>query len=214
MLPLALRNNPGLAQRLPLSLASVLTGGFFGLHWAVDRFGQREGAVEAEAVVVLGARVLPGGVPSGALQARLEKAVALYHQGLAPRLVLSGGVGLHPPSEARVMCELAMRLGVPEEACLLEEQSRSTEENARFSTALLRGLGARRVVLVSDPFHLLRARQYFRLHGFEVATSPASLEGRDLPAFDRFYWTAREAVALLSSPRLLLARRPPVPRGT
>jgi uncharacterized SAM-binding protein YcdF (DUF218 family) len=186
----------------------VLTCGVFGLAFVVDRFGQRERATRADVVVVLGARVLPGGVPSPALLARIEKAVDLYHQGLAPRLLFSGGVGVNPPSEASVMRDVAVRLGVPAEACLLEEQSHSTEQNARFSTTLLRSLGARRVVVVSDPYHLLRARQYFRLHGFEVSTSPAFLTERNLSAFDRFYWTVREAFALLAHPRVLLAREP------
>lgn len=198
----------GAFQRLGLALVGLLTCGVFGLAWRVDRFGQRERASQADALVVLGARVLPGGVPSGALQARVERAVELYHQGLAPRLVFSGGVGTNPPSEAQVMRELAVRLGVPSQACVLEEQSHSTEQNARFSAQLLRALGAHHVVVVSDPYHLLRARQYFRLQGFEVATSPALLTERNLNAVDRFYWTVREAIALLLHPRVLLARPP------
>ncbi|MBN1205970.1 MAG: YdcF family protein [Myxococcaceae bacterium] len=206
-----LGSQPGALRRLLLAPVGVLTCGVFGLAWRVDRFGQRERAAPADALVVLGARVLPGGVPSGALFARVEKAVELYQRGLAPRLLFSGGVGAHPPSEAQVMRSLAMRLGVPAEACLLEEQSHSTEQNARFSAELLRSLGARRVVVVSDPYHLLRARQYFRLQGFEVATSPALLAERDMNAVDRFSWTVREALALLLHPRVLLARPPEPP---
>nr|WP_225937067.1 YdcF family protein [Myxococcus sp. RHSTA-1-4] len=191
-----------------LVAGGALTFGVFGLAWVVDRFGQRERAEAADAVVVLGARVLPGGVPSGALRARTEKAVELYQRGLAPRLVFSGGVGVNPPSEARVMLALATRLGVPEAACTLEEESHSTEENARLAVKLLRGLGARRVVVVSDPYHLLRARQYFRLNGLDVATSPALETERNLSPVDRFYWTVREAIALLLHPRVLLARAP------
>ncbi|WP_257461872.1 YdcF family protein [Archangium lipolyticum] len=206
MPPLALQKGPGSLRRLVLVGLGVLTCGVFGLAFVVDRFGQRERATRADVVVVLGARVLPGGVPSPALRARVEKAVDLYHQGLAPRLLFSGGVGVNSPSEARVMRDVAVRLGVPADACLLEEQSHSTEQNARFSSALLRSLGARRVVVVSDPYHLLRARQYFRLHGFEVSTSPAFLTDRNLRASGRFYWTVREAFALLAHPRVLFAR--------
>ncbi|MGZ3456977.1 MAG: YdcF family protein [Archangium sp.] len=208
MPPLALSKGPGPVRRWLFVGLGVLTFGLYGMAFVVDRFGQRERAVPSDVVVVLGARVLPGGQPSSALRARLEKAVALYHQGLAPRLLFSGGVGVHPPSEARVMRDLAVRLGVPAEACLLEEQSHSTEQNASFSARLLRSLGARRVVVVSDPYHLLRARQYFRLHGFEVATSPALLTERNLRLLERFYWTVREAAALLLHPRVLFAREP------
>ncbi|MBZ4416089.1 YdcF family protein [Myxococcus sp. RHSTA-1-4] len=208
MPPASLSARPGRLRRLLLVAGGALTFGVFGLAWVVDRFGQRERAEAADAVVVLGARVLPGGVPSGALRARTEKAVELYQRGLAPRLVFSGGVGVNPPSEARVMLALATRLGVPEAACTLEEESHSTEENARLAVKLLRGLGARRVVVVSDPYHLLRARQYFRLNGLDVATSPALETERNLSPVDRFYWTVREAIALLLHPRVLLARAP------
>ena len=133
MPPLALRMGPGRSRRWLLVGLGVVTLGCCGLTFVVDRFGQHEGATPADVVVVLGARVLEDGTPSPTLRARLEKAVALYHQGLAPRLLFSGGVGLHPPAEARVMLELAVRLGVPPEACVLEETSHSTEQNARFS---------------------------------------------------------------------------------
>ncbi|WP_375769409.1 YdcF family protein [Archangium gephyra] len=208
MPPLALRKGPGAFRKWLFVGLGVATFGLSGTAFVVHHFGQRERAVPADILVVLGARVLPGGEPSSALRARIEKAVELYHQGLAPRLLFSGGVGLHPPSEARVMRDLAVRLGVPPEACLLEEQSHSTEQNARFSSDLLRSLGARRVVVVSDPYHLLRARQYFRLHGFEVATSPALLTERNMYLMDRLYWTVREAAALLLHPHVLFARRP------
>ncbi|MBU8898953.1 YdcF family protein [Corallococcus sp. H22C18031201] len=212
MRPLSLRPKTGPVSRWLLALVGVLTCGVFGLAWWVDRFGQRERAEPADALVVLGARVLPGGVASGPLQARVEKAVALYRQGVAPRFVFSGGVGVNPPSEARVMALLAMRLGVPSEVITLEEESHSTEQNASHSAELLRALGARRVVVVSDPYHLLRARQYFRLAGLEVATSPALLTERNVALTDRVYWTVREAIALLLHPRVLWARAPEAPR--
>ncbi|MFY0562489.1 YdcF family protein [Archangium lansingense] len=208
MPPLALRKGPGPFRKWLFVGLGVSTFGLYGLAFVVDRFGQHERAVPSDVLVVLGARVLPGGEPSPSLRARIEKAVELYHQGLAPRLLFSGGVGVNPPSEARVMRDLAVRLGVPAEACLMEEQSHSTEQNARFSTGMLRSLGARRVVVVSDPYHLLRARQYFRLHGFEVATSPAYLTERNMNLVDRIYWTVREAAALLLHPTALFARQP------
>ena len=214
MRPAALSARPRLLLRLLIVLAGVLTCGVLGIAFVVDRFGQRERAGASDAAVVLGARVLAGGVPSGALQARTEQAVSLYQRGLVRRLLFSGGVGVHPPSEASVMRALAVRLGVPEEACVLEEGSHSTEQNARYSAELLRGLGARSVVVVSDPYHLLRARQYFRLQGFEVGTSPALLTERNLHWVDRVYWTVREAFALLLHPRVLLARAPETPPAT
>ncbi|MCI0668913.1 MAG: YdcF family protein [Myxococcaceae bacterium] len=188
-----------------MSATALILCTVLGFAWRVDRFGVRERAHPADVLVVLGARVRPSGEPSLALRARVEKAVALYRAGVAPRLLFSGGVGSHPPSEARAAATLAVSLGVPPEACVLEEDSHSTAENARLSAEVLRRLGATRVVVVSDPYHLLRARQLFRLHGFEVGTSPALQCERHTHLLSRLRWTLRESAALLLSPRVLLA---------
>lgn len=155
---------------------------------------------KADAIVVMGARVLPRGKPSRALYARAERAARLFHEGIAPLVLVSGGRVDMPKSEAQAGCEVVVQHQVPPEACLLEEQSHSTAQNAAFSALLLSEHGIRRVVLVSDGYHLLRAAAYFRSRGF-VVTPVAS--GRALPFRDEIYWTAREAAALLSQPWLL-----------
>src|SRR5690348_15399951 len=108
------------AARWLLLALGVLTCGVLGLAFAVDRFGQKDRARRAQAIVVLGARVLEGGTPSGALQARAERAAELYHQGLAPLVVFSGGVGRYPPAEALAARDLALSLGIPPAACAVE----------------------------------------------------------------------------------------------
>lgn len=193
-------------KRLVIVAAGVITAGVFGLAFIVSRFGQVDRAAKADAIVVLGARVLRGGVPSGALRARVEKAVSLYLRGYAPRVIFSGGVGDFGPSEAEVARDLAVALGVPESACVLEAESHSTEENAKFVVKTVPE--AKALLVVSDPYHLLRARQIFRTFGREVFVSPALMSDRNMNAIDRFYWTCREAFALLVHPRLLLARAP------
>ena len=188
-----------------LIAAGALTACVLGLAIVVDRYGQAERARRASIIVVLGARVLEGGVPSASLRARVEKAVELYRRGFAPRLLFSGGVGKHPPAEAVVARALAVTLGVPESACLVEAESHSTAENARFSARALRELGLADAVLVSDPYHLLRARQYFRREGIQVHPSPALSSERNVRDAERLYWTVREAFALLFHPWLLWA---------
>ncbi|MCL2626577.1 MAG: YdcF family protein [Cystobacterineae bacterium] len=165
--------------------------------------GKEEGEGEkpqGEAIVVMGARVLPRGRPSPALRARAERAARLFHGGAAPLLLVSGGKTDMPKSEAQAGCEVVVQKNVPLYACLLEEQSRSTAQNAEFSAPLLRQRGVRRIVLVSDGYHLLRACAHFRREGFSVLPVAS---GRALHWRDALYWTAREAVALLSRPWLL-----------
>ena len=174
-----------------------------GVFAWVHLYGKASAATpkeKADAIVVMGARVLPRGQPSGALRARAERAAQLFHEGVAPWLLVSGGRVDMPKSEAQAGCEVAVQHQVPRQACVLEEKSRSTQQNAEFSAPLLRERGVRRLVLVSDGYHLLRAAAYFRKQGF-VVTPVAS--GRALYWREEVYWTAREAVALLSRPWLL-----------
>jgi uncharacterized SAM-binding protein YcdF (DUF218 family) len=146
---------------------------------------------EADAIVVLGCR------GPAALARRLDRGVRLFQAGVAPLLVLSGG-GAGPVAEAEQMRQAAVASGVPEAALLIDRESRNTLENARNTARLLRSKRLRSVVLVSDWFHLPRARLLFQFAGLEVAAvaagSSPSLKWRVRPAI-------REIVAL---PRSLL----------
>jgi uncharacterized SAM-binding protein YcdF (DUF218 family) len=178
-----------------------------GLLAFVDSFGQTDRAQQAPAIVVLGARVHASGEASDSLRARVEKGVSLYKAGIAPLLVFSGGVGDHGPAEAIAAQRLAESLGVPPEACVVEPESHNTFENARNTTRLLEARGIDSVVLVSDPYHLFRARQLFRAQGIDSATSPALDAERNRKPLDRLFWTFRETVALWLHPSLFIARR-------
>jgi uncharacterized SAM-binding protein YcdF (DUF218 family) len=131
----------------------------------------------ADAIVVLGCRVGPDGVPSGALIRRIDCAVQLFQGGAARLLVLSGGGG-GPVPEAQIMRERALGWGVPEAALLIEPASRNTFENARETARLLDMYGLRSVLLVSHRTHLPRAILLFRCVGLKVvgcaAASPPS----------------------------------------
>jgi uncharacterized SAM-binding protein YcdF (DUF218 family) len=119
------------------------------------------------AIVVLGARVLPDGRPSGALERRMQVAIALYRAGAAPLMLLSGGG--QPVPEADVMRRMAVAAGIPERALLTEPLSRNTLENALRVAALLGTRPHTLVVLVTDRYHALRARILFRLAGLTVS---------------------------------------------
>jgi uncharacterized SAM-binding protein YcdF (DUF218 family) len=189
------------ARRWAVWLAGGITLGVFGLACVVYRFGSRERpAARAGALIVLGARVREDGTASPALAARVEQAVRLFDAGVAPRIIFSGGGN---PSEARVGRALAA--SIPESACLLEESSLNTHDNAAHTTELLRSRGITDAVLVTDGYHALRARQWFRRYGLEVAVSPAPVAGR-MSRSELCYQVLREAFALAAQPRLLFAR--------
>ncbi|MCK0537293.1 YdcF family protein [Alcanivorax quisquiliarum] len=132
----------------------------------------------AQAVVVLGAGRARRGESYRASARGLRRADAALAVAEAQRLplLLSGGCADGKgPSEAALMAE-ALRHRWRDTAPWLEENSRTTWENARFSAALLKERGIRRVVLVTDPAHLCRAVLSFRAQGLEVeAHASASL---------------------------------------
>ncbi len=187
------------------TLAAALSAGLgtvAALALRVDSFARSQPApTKAAAIVVLGARVDASGQAAPALQRRAEKGAQLYLQGVAPLLVFSGGVSGVLPSEASVAREIAVKLGVPREACLLEEGSHSTFQNAQLTAPLLRERKIDEVVLVSDGYHLFRARLQFAKAGIRVQ---AVASERSLSAADQAYWTMREALALLRRPLMLL----------
>lgn len=132
---------------------------------------QSEPAAAADAIVVFGAAVWSGGQASPTLQRRTLHAVDLYKQGMAPLIVLSGGLGKNPPTEAEAMASLCRDAGVEDRALLLEDRSTSTVENVAFSAALLQTRGLSRVLVVSNGYHLPRIKLCFRYLGFETRGS-------------------------------------------
>lgn len=178
-----------------------------GLAWFIDHVGRAESAAAAHvypdgphAMVVLGARVEADGQPSPTLRARVAHAVRAFPGSGATVLVFSGGVGRHGRAEAEVARDLAVSLGAPAALCLVETDSHSTRENARFTMRLLRQrFGGERlgVVLVSDPYHLLRAGLLFEREGAVVGSSPVLDAPRHVDPLARLGWTVREVPATL-----------------
>jgi uncharacterized SAM-binding protein YcdF (DUF218 family) len=150
------------------------------------------GVGTADAIVVLGARVLPGGVPSGSLRARSLSAAALYHAGGAPIVVTTGATHGQPPGEAVVARALLLEAGVPAAAIRIEEKSRNTRGNMAFARGLVDG---DRVWLVTEPFHMGRALRLARDVGFDPLPWPV-----DSPAWrrplDRWRLLARDTLSL------------------
>ncbi|HEX3160930.1 MAG TPA: YdcF family protein, partial [Gemmatimonadaceae bacterium] len=119
----------------------------------------------SQAIIVLGAAQY-GGRPSPVLRARLDHAIDLWQAGLAPRLILTGGVGKgDTTSEAAVGRRYALRKGVPDAAILVEDRGRTTIESMHAVGLMMSGFGLDTAVLVSDPFHMLRLHLLARQNG-------------------------------------------------
>ena len=99
-------------------------------------------------------------VPGGSHPQLMERAARLYHEGIAPYILPSGGATPHvATTEWEFLREIGLSLGVPEEAILKEDQAADTLENARFSLQVLeqRGIPCKRAVLVCKNYHARRA---------------------------------------------------------
>jgi len=183
--------------RIALGALLLLLAGLAALYQCVDARSQIDRARRADAIIVLGSKVWPGGRPGPSLSARTQHAIALYQAGYASRLILCGGVGDNPPSEAEVMRRVAASAGVPADALVLEDQSHSTEENLANAKELMDARGWHTAVIVSDPFHLYRAEIMAHDLGIEAYGSGASNSPAYTAAQLRIWYTAREAIALV-----------------
>lgn len=152
---------------------------------AVYAWGKRDDARASDAIVVLGAAQYSGR-PSPVLKARLDHGIALWKDSIAPVLVLTGGTGDgDTTSEAAVGRRYAMNQGVPFEAILVEAHGRTTVQSMRSVADMAAQHDFRSVVLVSDPFHMLRVKLLAMRYGLDASTSPT----RTSPISEQRQWS-------------------------
>jgi uncharacterized SAM-binding protein YcdF (DUF218 family) len=156
-------------------------------------FGKTDYRRPAGVAVVLGARVYADGRPSDALADRVRTACQLYHQGLARKLLVSGGPGDGLVHETAAMKQMAIRLGIKPEDILVDEAGLNTQATVRNTERLLATLHPQRILVVSHFYHLPRIKLAYQRDGWEVYTVPAkeSYLLRQMP-----YNMAREVAAL------------------
>jgi len=166
------RRRPTNWWRLAWLLGFVWFGAWLMSLGAVWYWSRRDDARPAAAIVVLGAAQY-GGKPSPVLRARLDHAIDLFRRGFADRIICTGGVGdRDTTSEAAVAQRYAIDHGVPPRAISIETTGRSTAESLRQVAMLMDAAPSRDVILVSDPFHMLRLSILARRYGLIPRTSP------------------------------------------
>jgi uncharacterized SAM-binding protein YcdF (DUF218 family) len=149
--------------------------------WTLERWYSQERLPErdAEAIVVLASSFYspnppqPRSVPGWGTYLRCRHAAWLYREGWRMPVVASGG-RQGDRVMAEIMRDALVAEGVPRENIWLEGESDSTRENAAFSAKLLLPRGIRRIVLVTEAYHMRRAERYFRKEGFEVEPAPCA----------------------------------------
>lgn len=189
-----------MARRGAGGVIRVLRRAAFGvlLVWALASLavalrGGRERVEPSAVLVVLGNRVLPDGRCSPRLAARLDRAIRAWRDGVAPTVIVSGGISRDGLDEASAMRNYLVRAGLPDSVIVLDSHGVNSWETARFTARWLQAHRRGSAVAVSQYFHLPRCEMAFRRFGVDtVSVAKANFwEWRDL------YSTPREVVGLL-----------------
>ena len=161
----------GLARLvLAVLIAGVALGGYAA--YRIWDQGNRDERPPVDAIVVMGAAQYDGR-PSPVFAARLDHAIDLFHEGIAARLIVTGGKQEGDrTTEAASARIYAVQHDVPDEAILTEDQSRTTLQSIRGVAAVMRDQGFDSAVFVSDPSHMLRVLRMASDEGITAFGSP------------------------------------------
>jgi uncharacterized SAM-binding protein YcdF (DUF218 family)/glycosyltransferase involved in cell wall biosynthesis len=138
----------------------------------------------SDAIVVFAGGVGESGQAGGGYQERVKHAVDLYRQGYAPKMILESGY-VFAFREAEIMRDLALSLGVPASAIMIETHGVNTNDQVARVHDMLRQFGWRKILLVSSPYHMRRALSVWRKQAPEVAVVPAPVPESQFYAHDR-----------------------------
>jgi len=151
----------------------------------------------ADAIVVFGAAEYSGR-PSPVLKARLDHALDLFHRGVAPVVITTGGAASDPVfSEGGVGRDYLRKHGVPERSLIAETQGRDTSQSAVRVAVIMRANGLRSCVAVSDAYHVFRIRKLLEHEGVGPVYTAPRADFRPHSILQRGYTVLREATSYL-----------------
>ncbi|WP_042350492.1 YdcF family protein [Bacillus massiliigorillae] len=149
---------------------SLLYIGF--THYQMQKHKNNNPTSGADYMIVLGARV-HGTEPSLSLQYRINTAADYLLKSPNTIAIVSGGQGVNEDiSEAQVMKDGLIALGVDRQRIIKEDQSTSTYENIKFSKKLIKD-SAKRIIVVTNDYHLYRSILIGNQYGLDLEALPA-----------------------------------------
>ena len=177
-----------------LAAVLLLVGSTALAIWWTARQDARPGS---DAIVVLGSAQY-NGVPSSIFEARLEHALDLYDEGVAPVIVTVGGKAAGDEfSEAEAGREYLAEAGVPDDALLAVQQGADTLESMRAVSAEFDSRGWSSALLVTDPWHAMRAERMAEDAGLDASSSPTRQGPAVQTRTTQFKYILRETAAYL-----------------
>lgn len=136
--------------------------------------GFRAPQLPADVAVVLGSRVQRNGTPSSGLERRLQRAQELYHRHNVKAIIVSGGRGSEGFEEADVMRDVLIRYRVPPSAIILDRLGNNTRLTAIHSREIMEARQWRSAVVVSQYYHVPRAKLALRQEGIPAVSGAAA----------------------------------------
>lgn len=196
------------ARSIAVRVLAALLVGWLCCLTAIVLWSTRNATGPADAIVVLGAAQYSGR-PSPVLRARLDHALMLWRDHQSPRVVLTGGRREGDfISEAAAGRRYLVRRSVPASSIMLEAVGRTSLASMHGAASLLHehdSLPPRpRVLLVSDPFHMLRLDVLARLHGLSPLPSPTRTSPISANRSVAIEYILRESIALPTDVALML----------
>jgi uncharacterized SAM-binding protein YcdF (DUF218 family) len=161
----------------------------------------REGRLQelhpADAIVVFGAAEYAGH-PSPVLRARLDHAFDLFHRGIAPVVITTGGAASDPSfSEGGVGSAYLKHRGIPERNLIAETQGSDTAQSAVRVAVIMRANGLHSCVAVSDAYHVFRIKKLLEHEGIGPVYVAPRPDSRPHSVAQRAYAVLREASSYL-----------------
>ena len=177
-----------------LLLVPLLVRGVMGaIYWEA----RHDDARPVDAILVMGAAQYNGN-PSEVLEARLDHALELYRQGLAPVIIVTGG---NQPgdvfTEAGTSEQYLIDRGVPPDAILMEDMGRDTWASMQNAAAVAADRDIDMVLVVSDGFHMFRSERMAEAVGFDAFSSPATESPIEPWSGIEFSYVIRETGAVI-----------------
>lgn len=130
-----------------LTLAGVIT-----INGMNDRLGH------ADVALVLGNKVYPNGNPAPRLEARLDRAVALYELGCYPKIIVSGGTGKEGVPEGTAMKKYLVTAGIPPDDVIVDDNGVDTYSSALNTKVIMEQHGFSDLLVITQFFHIPRSR--------------------------------------------------------
>ncbi len=164
----------------------------------------------SDAIVVASAGVHKSGAPTPGSTLRAHAAAKLYLEGVAPLVIITGGVTKPylPPVNIKGMAIILQGMGVPADKIIIENRSADTYRNGIETSKILNRLELKTVLLVSHDYHLFRLVSVFKKLGVEAFAYAANQSYRresiswwryfDWANFNRIQTISHEYFGLLS----------------